>query len=470
MRLFGWEITRRKPRHDEEGAKALTAATGSRGGWISLVTENFPGAWQQNITINRDTVLTFSAVYSCITLIASDIGKLRLRLLQRGDTGVWTEVENPAYTPVLRKQNRFQTRLKFVENWVSSKLIHGNTYILKGRDNRGIVTSMVILDPTRVRPLVADDGSVFYEVSTDNLAGLEGPEILPASEIIHDTMVPLYHPLVGVSPIQACGLAAIQGLQVQKHSARFFGNNARPSGILTAPGTIQQTTAERIKREWEDNYGGENFGKTAVLGDGLKYEPMSITAEDAQLIETLRWTREDVCSCFHVPPFMVGIGSPPTYDNVEGLNQIYYSQTLQTIIESIELSLDEGLGLRKPPFKVGFDLDDLLRMDTTSKTKAAAEGIGAGFLKPNEARARFDLPPVVGGDTPYLQQQNFSLAALHERDQDSPLAAAPQPQAEPEPPVEDEDGGEQDGGEEQRAAYASDIFHRAARFDVSPAT
>ena len=134
-----------------------------------------------------------------MTLIASDIGKLRLRLVQQDGDGIWNETENPAYSPVLRKPNRYQTRINFIENWMMSKLIHGNAYVLKARDDRNVVTALYVLDPNRTRVLVADDGSVFYELNRDNLTGqTEQTIIVPASEIIHDEMTPLYHPLSGV--------------------------------------------------------------------------------------------------------------------------------------------------------------------------------------------------------------------------------------------------------------------------------
>jgi phage portal protein BeeE len=193
--------------------------------------------------------------------------------------------------------------------------------------------------------------------------------------------------------------------------------------------------ALRLKAHWESSYSGENMGKTAVLGDGLQYQPIVMSNTDAQLVEQLRMTAETVCSAFHVPAHMVGVGQPPTYNNIEALNQEYYSQCLQAHIESIELLLDEGLELPKP-YGAEFDLDGLLRMDTATKVKAAADALKAGGMSPNEARRRyFDLGPTEGGDSPYLQVQNYSLAALARRDQNStPVTPGlDQPAAEPEP-------------------------------------
>ena len=96
-------------------------------------------------------------------------------LLQQTSDGIWQETESPAFSPVLRSPNRYQNHIQFKEHWILSKLISGNTYALKGRDNRGVVTALYVLDPARVQVLIADDGSVYYELNTDSLAGLARP-------------------------------------------------------------------------------------------------------------------------------------------------------------------------------------------------------------------------------------------------------------------------------------------------------
>lgn len=396
------------------------------GGWHRIL-EPFTGAWQRNISIDRDSVLAYHAVYACITLIAQDIGKLRPKLMQQQASGIWKEKRSDSpFLPVLRKPNHYQTRIKFQERWISSKLINGNAYILKERDNRNVVTAMYVLDPCRVRVLIADDQSVFYELNTSRLHGLPESIIVPADEIIHDPMVTLFNDLVGVSPLFACGLGAQQGVNIQKNSSLFFGNMSRPGGILTAPGHIEDDTARRAKEQWEERFGGDNVGRTAVLGDGLEWKPTAINAEDSQMIEQLKWTAEMVCSCFHVPPFMIGVGSWPAFQNIEAAYTAYYSQCLQSLIESMELSLDEGLGLVSPNDSLGVELDlkGLLRMDTAGRYDAHTKGIQGGWLKPNEARAEEDMDGVTGGDTPYMQQQNFSLSELNIRREQTEARAA----------------------------------------------
>ncbi len=422
MKVFGLTILRTKK--IPAGLQSVLNGTGGWGswGWFGRILESSRGAWQRNVEVNASTALTYSAVFACVTLIAADVAKLSLRLVEKDSYGVWSEVESPSFSPVLRKPNRYQNIVKFIEQWIVSKLIHGNTYVLKQRDGRGVVVAMYILDATKVRPLVAPDGSVFYELGGDPLSSIE-PQgvVVPAREIIHDPMVALWHPLVGVSPLTACGLAATQGLTIQTNSTKFFENGSNPGGVLTAPGAIGQETADRLKKYWDESFTGDNAGKVAVLGDGLKYEGMSVNAHDAQLIEQLKWTGETVCTCYHVPAYMIGVGPPPPYANIEPLLQQYFSQCIQSLLTNCEKCLDEGLGISEPvnghQYGVEFNIDDLIWMDTATRTKAANDSIGGGGMSPDEARKRYHgLGPVPGGSTPYLQVQNYSLAALAKRD------------------------------------------------------
>ncbi|HMO74083.1 MAG TPA: phage portal protein [Sphingopyxis sp.] len=402
--------------------KANLSPLDQRGGWYSIIKESFAGAWQKNVTIDQNSVLAFHAVFSCMTLIASDISKLRVKLVEQDKDGIWSEVErSTTHSRVMRKPNGFQTRIQFWESWVLSKLARGNTYVLKRRDNRNVVAGLYVLDPCRTKPMLTPDGTAYYQLSTDNIAGIEEDQVLvPASEIIHDRFNCLFHPLVGLSPIFACGLAATQGLKLQENSANFFANASKPGGLLIAPGRIDPDNATRLKETWESKYTGENAGKIAVLGDGMKFEALTINPVDAQMVEQMKWTAEVVCSTFHVPPYKIGVGDMPSYNNVQALNVEYYSQCLQVLIEAAELLLDEGLGTGE---KLGteFDLDNLLRMDGVTQMEMLDKG--RNTMTPNEARRRIDLKPVEGGDSVYRQQQDFSLQALAKRDaKDDPFA------------------------------------------------
>lgn len=429
MNIFGLKIGWAKQ-------KELSPPDSRGSWWWPVVREPYSGAWQRNEELTADQALANFAPFACHTLICSDISKNRVRLVQKQDQ-IWLETSNPAYSPVLRKPNEFQNRIQFFESWMNSKLARGNTYVLKRRDGRGVVVALYVLNPDRVQPLVSDDGQVFYRLSKDNISGIEADSVtVPAREIIHDRFNPLFHPLVGISPLYAAALAATHGTNIQRAGTRLAANGVRPSGILTAPGRIDPENATRLKETWETQYAGAaGASKIAVLGDGLKFETLTMKAEEAQLIEQLKFTAEIVCSAYHVPPYKIGIGQQPTYNNVQALNVEYYSQCLQKHIEDIELCLDEALGIGEgvvtngATYGVEFDVDNLLRMDSSTQMDVLEKG--KNYFKPNEGRAKLSLPPVTGGDDVYRQQQEFSLSALQKRDaKDDPFGKeAPPPPA-----------------------------------------
>ena len=164
-----------------------------------------------------------------------------------------------------------------------------------------------------------------------------------------------------------------------------------------------------------------------------------MTHVEGQMVESLKWSAEVVCSVYHVPPYKVGVGALPSYNNIQTLNVEYYSQALQRHIEEIEELLDHGLGLGGWAGGMGteFDTENLLRMDSITLVTTIRDAVGAGVMSPNEGRGKLDLKPVDGGESPYLQQQNYSLAALAKRDaQDDPFKPATPP-APQQPAAED---------------------------------
>lgn len=459
MRILGFEIARRKQ------AVSQISQLGPSG-WWPIIREPFAGAWQRNREKKGDTVLAHYAVYACVTLIAADMGKMRPKLVERDADGIWTEIERQTpITRLLMKPNHYQNHIQFKEWWAMSKLLRGNAYALKERDEDGNVRALYLLDPSRVSVLVSETGDVFYQLQQDNLSGVTPASVtVPASEIIHDRMNCLFHPLVGISPIFAAGLAANLGLNIQENSDNFFARQSNPSGILTAPGVISEQSARTLKERWEETYGGRNSGGVAVLGDGLQFQALRMSAVDSQLIEQLNWTAETVCSAFHVPPFKIGVGTMPTYQNGEILNQIYYQDCLQSHIEQFEAAMDEGLGLMQfGTLGVELDLDSLLRMDMATKVRTLTEGVKGSVFTPNEARRKLELTPLEGGDTVYMQQQNFSLEALNRRD----TMVTPKPIQPPTPPETVPNDEAEDDDEAAERAIAQAITLRALQLKVA---
>lgn len=402
MKLFGYEVKRAE--------KAITSSVPVNRGWWQIISEPFAGAWQRNKDERRETLLQYPTLYACISRIATDIGKLPFSLQARNSNGIWSATESSAFSPVLREPNHYQTPQQFREYWMLSKLMQGNTYVLKERDSRGVVVGLYILDPCQVIPQVSTSGEVFYQLYTDDLNLLpfdDGILSVPASEIIHDRCICPFHPLIGLPPIAAAHWPALKNMRILRSSSEFFANNAQPSGILSAPGAISDGTAERLKAYWNDNFTGANAGKVAVVGDGLQFVSLASKSVDSQMVEQLRYSDEQICQPFGIPPFKVGLGTIPSGLGVDAINQLYYDDALQAHIQAMETLIT--IGLNATPYKVDMDESVLMRMDAGKKAEYHGKLVESSIEAINDARLEFNLPPLAGGDTVYMQQQDFPL-------------------------------------------------------------
>lgn len=411
------------------------------GGAGAGVREPYAGAWQNGgeiRTSQRKSPLAHSAVYTCINIISSDISKLPMKVKRPrvGAPGMEDHVNHPI-NRVLRNPNRYQTALQFLLYYFASKLWTGNVYVLLFRDSRGVVESMHVLDPSTVTPAVTKEGDVWYLVKANDLNKLAEDTYIPARDVLHDRAMALFHPLIGVSPLYAAAVSANIGNSISSNSEQFFENMSRASGVLTAPGDIPPATADRLKKEWDGNYSGLGFGKVAVLGAGLEWKPLAITAADAQLIEQLRFTVEDIGRVYRVPSFMLGELAKQTYRNSEQSARMYYQGCLSHHIESAEQCFTAKFEM-EGGVRVMFDLSPLFRMESDVRYETHAKALSAGIKSINEVRAEEDLPPVKGGEEPRMQVQYvpISMTPMPGQPGATPTPAVP---ADPEDDTPDDD-------------------------------
>lgn len=442
-------------------------------GFSTQVSEPFTGAWQKNITNAnpRDpNLMAFSGVYACVTIISQDISKMALRVLRLLADGITEEVhKNSPYHKLLRKPNSYQTSMGFVQLLMVSRLLRGNAYIYQEYDARGVPKAWHLLHPDRTWPMIDPvTKNVYYQYTphATDLFSVEGYRnqetstiMIPARLIIHDRINCLWHPLIGTSPMFAAAVTAMTGGRMLMNTERLFANMSRPSGVLTSESEIHDTTADRLKREFEANYSEGNIGRTAVLGDGLTWKSMVMTSTDAQLIEQLKWTIEDVARCFRVPMYLLADITRMTYKNSEQAAQSYFSGCLQYHVEEIEALLTDTFGMDETVEYVAFNVESMFRMDTLERYNAYKAGIAAGVLAPNEARKKESLGPVKGGEEPRMQMQYVPLSTPI-ADPTAPAPApspAPAPKPDDTPPPDDSSKNTEDDEADEEALVAASL-------------
>lgn len=416
----------------------FAALTGAIHDWFS-------GAWQ-TASDNPDetqlrSALNVAVVYDCVRRISTDIAKMSPGVRKLTDAGVWKRASHQLLSRLIYRPNHFQTWFQFIVSWVCSRLLAGNAYVIKlYAPSTGNVQELVVLDPTKVTPLVATDtGKVFYQVSPEPLARLQEDIVVSADDLIHDRYLPLGHPLIGTSPLERAITAARARSGTITNAADLNEHASVPPGVLTTPEGLTEEQLNALADKWRSI----PKGRIAVLDSAFKFEPLAAKYVDSQSTEIAELSATDICIAFGMPPWKLGIGTRPV-GQPEALQVIYLQDCLQWQVEEIEQCLDHGLGI-DPNVYVELDPACLLKMDSSTKANVAKVLASAGILSPNEGRAWFDMEPVDGGETPYLQQQNFSLAALAKRDAlgppptaGSPSPAAPEEPAEPEDPTADE--------------------------------
>lgn len=396
----------------------------SRGSWWNVIREPFTGAWQRNLECKHEDMLAFSTVFTCITLIASDIAKMGAAPFKRSTPAdVWEQFYGSPVYSRLQNPNWYQTGAQFFESWLISKLAHGNAYIfMQSSGIPGAAPYLHVLNPDTVQPLISDSGSVFYGIGENRLTGNVFGLNIPAEYIMHDRFNCLYHPLVGISPLYAAALPVIQAREIQRSNALLFKNNASPGGILTVPGNISDEMAAKLRETWESQNAGPRRGGVAVLPDGMQYSPIQINATDAQVVEQLKWTAEQVCGVFHVPLYKAGLAQPTT-GNTAQLNQEYYNSCLHRLVVDAQELMWTALMGGSMNRAVRFDVSALMMMDPNSQMDYYDKGSKMGAFEPDYIRRNLGLGKTPGGNTPYLQQQNYSLAALARRDASVGVAA-----------------------------------------------
>jgi HK97 family phage portal protein len=394
-------------------------------GWSTLAGL---GMFQNNsgVQVTPYTALQSSAVYACVKRLSTDVAKLPLRMMRKLPNGGWEEETNHPVARLLRKPNRRMTKFEFVQTVVMYHQLHGNAYVAIVRDEAGIPVELVPMTPGAVSVTEASTGDLFYDVSSRMLS--PNTQRLRAEDVIHVRNLSLDNGIRGASPIALASEVMGLTLAAQTLAANTFKQGAHFSGTLSTDQKLSPEQINQTSRAWHESSSGVgNAGKTPVLQGGLKFDKISQSAEESQLLESRKFAVEEVCRIFGVPPAKLHVvDRATTGNNVEEQNQSYIDDTLMAITRPIEeaLEIDLLFGDEAGKYAFNFDYDELLRGNRSDRYAAHSQALQNGFMSINEVRAAEKLLPIEGGDT-YRIQLNLADVSNFEE-----VANASQPKLE----------------------------------------
>ena len=407
----------------------------------SYMVDPIGDGWQRNLQIGNGDIEKFGPIYACIAIISQEMARIPMVHYRTQPDGSREVVTNKAPIRVLRNPNRYQTKSDFMLYMMRSLLLDGNAYAIATRNDRSEVETLHPVAPKQIWPYIVD-GEIFYQFGDEQvteLANIDTRNWFPQRDVFHLKLFTPRHPLVGESPITAAYHPAVSGIEINRHTAAFFGNMSRPSGVLRHPGTIQSEDGiQRIKQKFMEITQRGHTGEPIVLQEGMTWAPLAMNAVDSQLVQSYELTSKQCAQCFRVPPFLLGDLEKSSFQNVESLSRFFINSTLGFYIDHTEAALVDFFGL-PPNEEIHFDVEKaLLRGDMESRMQSYSKGIQNAVLTPNEARHRENLPPMEYGDNLRAQQQLVPLS-YGENLQPPGVDSAPEPEPEPEPePTEEE--------------------------------
>jgi HK97 family phage portal protein len=423
-------------------------------GWLSAVAGRTMNWWQQGYSLQPYGPGS-AMVEACIGAYSQTVAMCPGDHWRRLDNGGRERVTTSALSRILRRPNDYQTISDFLLNLTRSLYTCGNAYALAIRNARFEITELHLMRQGWHR--ISTTGEIFYDLSGNEIIEerLDGPIIVPSRDVLHVRLHTPRHPLKGESPILAAALDIAAGNSAVARQIQLFENKNEASYLLSTDERLTGEQSAALRERWNEQTTGVNRGGTPILSWGLKAQKVDVTAQDSQLVETLKMSAENVALAFRVPLPVLGVtvnGVPST----EILMQSWIASGLGFALNHIEVAFDQLFGISSfPEDYVEFSTSSLLRSAFKDRMEGLAAGVHGGIYAPNEARALEELRAVKDGDEPRVQQQDVPLSYGMNL-QPNPQ---PAPKQLPAPTPEPKDAG--DAGQRAYAAFrAHDHFTR----------
>ena len=364
--------------------------------------------------VNERSAMQMTAVYSCVRILSEAVAGLPLQFYKYTESGGKEKaVEHPLYFLLHDEPNPEMTSFVFRETLMTHLLLWGNAYNQIIRNGKGEIIALYPLMPDRMKVDRDEHGQLYYEymVTSEDVPSMKGTTVkLQPHDVLHIPGLG-FDGLVGYSPIAMAKNAIGMAIACEEYGAKFFANGAAPSGVLEHPGTLKDPS--KVRESWQATFGGSaNANKVAVLEEGMKYSPISISPNEAQFLETRKFQIDEIARIFRVPPHMVGDLEKSSFSNIEQQSLEFVKYTLDPWVARWEqamvrvlLTLEE-----KKKYFIKFNVDGLLRGDYQSRMTGYATARQNGWMSANDIREleNLDLIPEEQGGDLYLINGNMT--------------------------------------------------------------
>ena len=366
--------------------------------------------------VTERSAMQMTAVYSCVRILAEAIAGLPLHLYRYKDGGGKEKaVDHSLYRLLHDEPNPEMTSFVFRETLMTHLLLWGNAFAQIVRNGLGEVIGLYPLQPNRMsvgRDLNTKALYYEYQTSWDEPAGEYKTVLLAPADVLHIPGLG-FDGLVGYSPIAMARNAIGLAQATEDYGASFFANGAAPGGVLEHPGTIKDPS--RVRESWQATFGGaKNGNKVAVLEEGMKYTPISVSPEQAQFLETRKFQLNEIARIFRIPPHMIGDLEKSSFSNIEQQSLEFVKYTLDPWVIRWEQAITKTLlsAREKQQLFVKFNVEGLLRGDYQSRMEGYAVARQNGWMSANDIRELENLDRIDEADGGDLYLVNGNMLPL----------------------------------------------------------
>jgi HK97 family phage portal protein len=389
------DLFRRKPKEDRAATMGIVATnySGDLSGFDSLSLFNYTS--NTGIDVNEKTALEVTAVSAAVRVISETIASLPFNMYEKSKDGSRSvAIRHPVHTLLHDAPNPYMTASTFWETMVSHMLLWGNAYAEIEWGPDGQVKNLWLLRPDMTRPLVDENGQLYYQTTA-----IDKTFNLPYYRVLHIFGIG-FDGLMGYSPIrlyrESIGLAKA----TEKYGATYFGNGAKPGGVLEHPGNLSKPAADRLRDGWNQMHSGlDNSHRVAILEEGLTYKQIGLPPEDSQFLQTRKFQIAEISRIFRVPLHMLSELDRSTNNNIEHQGIEFLTYTLTPWLVKIEQAVN--LKLLTPNERKKFlsehVTDVLLKGDIQARYNAYQIGHQNGWLSADDIRAKEGMNPIPDG-------------------------------------------------------------------------